>query len=77
MIASSMPAQTDMGHLSDVRSAIIRSGHSCERPLRARTGRSITAHYANRACRRQIEKSPLAYIEMSLSMVLVEGVLGR
>src|SRR5512133_3658664 len=32
---------------------------------------SITAHYANRRCRRQIEKSPLAQIEMSLSTVLV------
>src|SRR5438309_914504 len=33
--------------------------------------RSITAHYANGECRRQIEKSPLAQIEMSLSTVLV------
>jgi hypothetical protein len=33
--------------------------------------RSITAHYANEACRRQIEKSPLAQIEMSLSTVSV------
>src|SRR5258705_2154046 len=32
---------------------------------------SITAHYANETCRRQIEKSPLAQIEMSLSTVLV------
>src|SRR6266436_5981392 len=42
-----------------------------ERPLCARSGRSITAHYANPTCRRQIEKSPLAQIEMSLSTVLV------
>src|SRR5467141_2736582 len=34
-------------------------------------GRSITAHCANAVCRRQIEKSPLAQIEMSLSTVLV------
>jgi len=34
-------------------------------------GHSITAHYANARCRRQIEKSPLAQIEMSLSTVLV------
>src|SRR6266446_6784678 len=34
-------------------------------------GHSITAHYANQSCRRQIEKSPLAQIEMSLSTVLV------
>ncbi len=33
--------------------------------------RSITCHCANRGCRRQIEKSPLAQIEMSLSTVLV------
>src|SRR3954465_7383661 len=32
---------------------------------------SITAHYANSTCRRQIEKSPLAQIEMSLSAVSV------
>src|SRR6266478_5145318 len=35
------------------------------------SGRSITAHSANLKCRRQIEKSPLAQIEMSLSTVLV------
>src|ERR1700687_1727789 len=32
---------------------------------------SITAHSANKRCRRQIEKSPLAQIEMSLSTVSV------
>src|SRR5260370_27457358 len=32
---------------------------------------SITAHYATTPCRCQIEKSPLAQIEMSLSTVLV------
>ena len=30
---------------------------------------SVTRHYANPVCRRQIEKSPLAQIEMSLSPV--------
>src|SRR5258705_11561396 len=35
------------------------------------SGHSITVHYANKQCRRQIEKSPLAQIEMSLSTVLV------
>src|ERR1700692_1522563 len=34
-------------------------------------GHSITGHYANPLCRRQIEKSPLSQIEMSLSTVLV------
>src|SRR4030081_3553886 len=36
-----------------------------------RSGRSINAHSANDRCRRQIEKSPLAQIEMSLSTVSV------
>src|SRR5438046_5092011 len=39
--------------------------------LRIAFSYSITAHYANPACRRQIEKSPLAQIEMSLSTVSV------
>src|SRR5258707_6488055 len=42
-----------------------------ERPLCATSGHSITTHYAKAICRRQIEKSPLAQIEMSLSTVLV------
>src|ERR1700730_8557612 len=41
------------------------------RPLGAMSGRSITVYSANRGCRRQIEESPLAQIEMSLSTVLV------
>src|ERR1700730_1917725 len=43
--------------------------HVCFTP--PTSGHSITAHYANFDCRRQIEKSPLAQIEMSLSTVLV------
>src|SRR5258705_947025 len=39
--------------------------------ISAMSGHSITAHSANKQCRRQIEKSPLAQIEMSLSTVLV------
>src|SRR3979411_2374241 len=48
-------------------------GHRCfsQCPLRVTSGHSITTHYANRQCRRQIEKSPLAQIEMSLSTVSV------
>src|SRR5258707_10714580 len=42
-----------------------------ERPLCATSGHSITTHYAKAICRRQIEKSPLAQIEMSLSTGLV------
>jgi hypothetical protein len=40
-------------------------------PIYLESRRSITAHYANDECRRQIEKSPLAQIEMSLSAVSV------
>src|SRR5258707_7616243 len=42
-----------------------------ERPLCATSGHSITTHYAKAICRRKIEKSPLAQIEMSLSTVSV------
>src|SRR5580692_8225333 len=42
-----------------------------EWPLCAISGHSITTHYALAECRRQIEKSPLAQIEMSLSTFLV------
>ena len=42
--------------------------HGAARPV------SITCHCANTSCRRQIEKSPLAQIEMSLSPVFDSDV---
>src|SRR5436309_12115211 len=54
-----------MGQNADVRQRL-----SHVRPY-PHSRHSITANNANALCRRQIEKSPLAQIEMSLSTVLV------
>src|SRR5258705_11952768 len=50
---------------------LLRFGLQTQAVPRVKRSLSITAHYANNLCRRQIEKSPLAQIEMSLSTVLV------
>src|SRR5882724_5400298 len=48
-----------------------KSNMGLQRPLCTTRSHSITVHYTKATCRRQIEKSPLAQIEMSLSTVLV------
>src|SRR2546430_17128846 len=45
--------------------------HIARRRAIPRNGRSVICHYAKQVCRRQIEKSPLAPIAMSLSTGLV------